>query len=327
MALTLAEAKATMVDPIDQTVIDEFRRSSLLLDSLTFDDAVAPATGGSTMVYGYTRLETPNTATTRAINTEYTAKEAKRKKHTAELKIFGGAASLDRVIQNTSGQLNEMEFQLKELIKGAKNEFHYLAINGNSATKATEFDGLNKILTGASTEYNTSSAVDISTAAQMEAKKQDFLDMLDEFLSGMEGTPSMLLGNTALINKIKSIARRAGYYSRSEDSFGRAVDNYNGIPLVDLGKYYNGTKSVDVVGTDAAAGTTDLYAVTLDLSGLHAVSPAGGKIISTYLPDMQAPGAVKKVEVEMIAALVLKNSLKAGVFRKIQVAPKTSSGT
>ena len=42
---------------------------------------------------------------------------------------------------------------------------------------------------------------------------------------------------------------------------------------------------------------------------------------------MQAPGAVKKVEVEMIAALVLKNSLKAGVFRKIQVAPKTSSGT
>ena len=39
MALTLAEAKETMVDPIDQTVIDEFRRSSLLLDSLTFDDA------------------------------------------------------------------------------------------------------------------------------------------------------------------------------------------------------------------------------------------------------------------------------------------------
>lgn len=71
MALTLAEAKTTMVDPIDQTVIDEFRRSSLLLDSLTFDDAVAPATGGSTMVYGYTRLETPNTATTRAINTEW----------------------------------------------------------------------------------------------------------------------------------------------------------------------------------------------------------------------------------------------------------------
>lgn len=324
MALTLAEAKATMVDPIDQTVIDEFRRSSLLLDSLTFDDAVAPATGGSTMVYGYTRLETPNTAATRAINTEYETKEAKRKKHTAELKIFGGAAALDRVIQNTSGQLNEMEFQLKELIKGAKNEFHYLAINGNSATKATEFDGLNKILTGASTEYNTASAVDISTAAQMDAKKQDFLDMLDEFLSGMEGTPSMLLGNTALINKIKSIARRAGYYSRSEDSFGRAVDNYNGIPLVDLGKYYNGTKSVDVVGTDTA-GTTDLYAVTLDLSGLHAVSPAGGKIISTYLPDMQAPGAVKKVEVEMIAALVLKNSLKAGVFRKIQIAPKSGA--
>ena len=34
MALTLAEAKVGMADKVDQNVIDEFRRASLLLDML-----------------------------------------------------------------------------------------------------------------------------------------------------------------------------------------------------------------------------------------------------------------------------------------------------
>ena len=55
MALTLAEAKVGMADKVDQNVIDEFRRASLLLDMLTFDDSVSPGTSGSTLTYGYMR--------------------------------------------------------------------------------------------------------------------------------------------------------------------------------------------------------------------------------------------------------------------------------
>lgn len=47
MAITLAESKVSMVDKVDQQVIDEFRRESFLLDKLTFDNAVSPGTGGS----------------------------------------------------------------------------------------------------------------------------------------------------------------------------------------------------------------------------------------------------------------------------------------
>lgn len=35
MALTLAEAKVGYADKVEQNVIDEFRRSSILLDKLT----------------------------------------------------------------------------------------------------------------------------------------------------------------------------------------------------------------------------------------------------------------------------------------------------
>lgn len=44
MAITLAEAKVGMADKVDQQVIDTFRRSSLLLDRLVFDNSISPGT-------------------------------------------------------------------------------------------------------------------------------------------------------------------------------------------------------------------------------------------------------------------------------------------
>ena len=87
MAITLAEAKVGMADKVDQMIVDEFRRSSLLLDRLVFDNAISPGTGGSTLTYGYTRLLTEATAAFRAVNTEYTPQEATKQPYTVELKV------------------------------------------------------------------------------------------------------------------------------------------------------------------------------------------------------------------------------------------------
>lgn len=319
MPITLEQSKAGMQDKVDAQIIDQFRRSSVLLDAMVFDNAVSPSTGGSTMVYGYIQLKTPATASFRAINSEYAPNEAIREQKTAALKIFGGSSQIDRVLESTSGIVSELEFQLSEQIKGAANLFHYTVINGDSAKNAQEFDGLDVMLTGSSTEYNASGSIDLSTSAAIDGSYKTFLDMLDEFLSGFDGTPDMLLGNGKLITKIRSAARRAGYLTHSEDAFGRPVSGYNGIPLVDLGSFWNGTATVPSVGIGTAAGTTDLYAVGMGLDGFHGASPLGDKVIRTYLPDLSAPGAVKKVEVEMVAAAVLKNSRRAGVFRGIKV--------
>ncbi len=326
MAITLAQAKETMTDKVDRLVIDEFRRESSLLDKLTFDDAVSPGTGGSTMTYGYVRLLTPSTASTRKINSEYTANEAVRKKCTADIKIFGGSFAIDRVIQETSGSLNEMEFQLREKIKAARNYFHYLVINGDSAVNEDEFDGLDAILTGSSTEYKDAIGLDLSNSQIIDTNYKRFLDTLDDFLSGLDGKPDALLGGSKIISRIQAVARRAGYLTQSEDSFGRKANGYNGIEFIDLGKYFDGEATSDVikpytatVGESETTGLCDLYAVKFGLDGFHAISPAGGKIIKTYLPKMDLPGAVKTGEVEMKAAVVLKNTLKAGVMRGIKV--------
>ena len=318
--ITLEQAKVGMADKVDQMVIDEFRRGSFLLDNLIFDNAVSPGTGGSTLAYGYIKLKTPSTASFRPLNTEYVANQAIREELTAYCKIFGGEFQLDRVIINTSGAVDELDFQLREKITGATNLFHYSAINGDRAVDADQFDGLDVFLTGSSTEYNAGSVFDISTSDLMTNEYNRFLDMMDEFVSSMDGAPGMFLTNTTLATKIKGVARRAGYYTRIEDAFGRSVDAWNDIPIIDLRNYTDPTTHTSrPVVNIAADGTTDLYAVQIAMDGFHGISPTGNSVIQTALPDLTAPGVIKKGDVEMVAGVVLKNSLKAGVFRKIKV--------
>ena len=316
--ITLAEAKVGMADKVDQFVIDEFRKSSYLLDALTFDNTVSPGTGGSTLAYGYIKLKTPSTASFRPLNTEYVNVEAKREPMTAYCKIFGGSFKLDRVIIGTSGAVNELEFQLAEKVKGATNLFHYSAINGDMATNADEFDGLDVLLTGSNTEFNVGSTFDISTSTLMDTEHHTFLDLMDDFVSLMDGKPSMFLTNSKLATKIKGIARRAGYFTRVEDAFGRSVDAWNDIPIIDLENYFDGVNTTPVVKI-SAGGLTDLYAVQLAQDGFHGISPIGNNIVTTALPNLDEPGVLKTGDVEMVAGVVLKNSLKAGVFRDIKV--------
>ena len=332
MPITLAEAKVGMADKVDQQIVDMFRRSSLLLDRLTFDNAISPGTGGSTLVYGYTQLKTPSTAAVRAINSEYTANEAKREKKTTQAIIMGGAFEVDRVIQDTSGAIDELVFQADEKIKATANFFTHCVINGTAAGAAAPgkatgtFDGLNRLLANSSTEYTATA--DLSTSENVTANYNQFLDELDEFISGIDGMPDMLLMNRKMLSKLRGIARRAGYYDVTKDDFGRGVEMYNGIALMDAGEFYDGTKTVDIVSDTAAGsdtfGTSDIYAVKFGLDAFHGISPTGTKVITSYMPDLTQPGAVKKGEVELVAGVALKNTLKAGHMKGIITAPKTA---
>ena len=329
--ITLQEAKVGMADKVDQKVVDTFRRSSLLLDKLVFDNAISPGTGGSTLTYGYIQLKTPSTAAVRQINSEYTAGEAKREEKTTKAVVMGGKFQIDRVLIGTAGAVDELAFQTEQKVKATANYFNNLVINGNKASSGTgvlnTFDGLDKLLTGTETEIT--SAVDVSTEALMNANYNALLDEVDGFLSTLDGKPSMLLMNNKMLSKMRSAARRAGYYSKTRDDFGRQVETYNDIPMYDMGKYYNGTNTVDIIpetaATQSAEGKTDIYAVTIGLDGFHGVSPTGSKVINSYMPDLSKPGAVKDGEVELVAGVALKNTNKAGVLRGIKISPKTSA--
>lgn len=315
MALTLADVKMNTQEHLFQQVIDEFRKSSFLLDNMIFDDAVSPSGGGATLTYAYNRVITQATAASRAINAEYTAQEAKKKRFAVDLKIMGGAFTIDRVLAATGGIVDEVQFQMSQKIKATQAAFSDMVINGDTGKDANGFDGLSKALTGSATEMK--GGIDLSTAAKVTTEYMAFLDLLDEMLAGMDGAPTALLGNTQMIAKVRAAARRASMYQANKDNWGMQVEYYGTTPLIDLGA--KAGSNDPIIAT--TAGKTDLYAVRIGLDGFHGVSIAGQSPIKTWLPDFQTAGAVKKGEVELVAAVALKASRAAAVMRNIAVAP------
>lgn len=317
MPITLLEAKKNVQDALQLGIIDEFAKSSFLFNNLTFDNAVSPTGGGATLTYGYTRLNTQPSAAFRAINSEYTPGEVSRERITVDLKVFGGSFQIDRVIASMGGIVDEVALQAAQKVKAAAALFNDTVINGDSAVSSIAFDGLDKALTGSSTEFNTTTAIDLSTSAKLDENYKAFLDALDEFLMSLDGTPSFIGGNTKLIAKIRAVARRAGMYNTKADEFGNQVEYYGIIPLIDFGAKAGSNNPV--VAIDGVTGETSLYAARLGMDGFHAVSMAGVAPVQIWLPDFTTAGAVKSGEVEMVAAVALKATKAAGVFRKIKV--------
>ena len=338
MAMTLADFKVAMDDKVYDQVIDIFLRESQVLRQLPFDNTVSPS-GGSTLVYAYTQTKLPSTAAFRKINAEYTASEATIEKKTAELKIFGGSFGMDRVLKQAEGRFNNLAFQMEQKIKAAVNLFHLTMIQGDATTNTDEFDGLDQMLAGASTEYNAtnaagSAAIDLSTIAQIKANADQFYEMLTTMVADVDA--DAILTNSKTLAKIQTVARILGYKTESEEAFGKRVLSLDGVALMDLGKYYSvsaaAATSKDIVPSglshkiqtadgSAATGLTDIYAVKFSVEdGFHGATRTGTSGVSKYLPDFTEPGAVKNGEVEMVAATVLKNTQHAGVLRNVKIA-------
>ncbi len=328
MAITLAELKVGMTDKVAAQVVDTFIRESQVLELLPFDDAVSP-TGGSTLTYGYVQKKIPGQTAFRAINAEYTASQATVEKKSVDLKIFGGAFEIDRVIKQAEGMYNSMAYQIEEKVKSAVGTFHNAMINGDSTNNSLEFDGLDKFLVGQSTEYNTGAVIDLSTMAKVKENADAFYEALTKLVN-QTGANAVFVNND-MKTKIETVARILGYKTDSEEAFGRTVTSINGVRIIDLGNVAkvsgetvteepiiaNKTRQVASAST---TGLTDIYAVKFDINdGFHGVTLTGDAIINQYLPDFNTPGAVKKGEVEMVAAVALKNTKAAGVLRNVKI--------
>lgn len=329
MTMTLADMKVGMSDKVAQQVVDIFLRESEILQMLPFDNCVSPQ-GGSTLTYTYMQKKLPSTASFRALNTEYTANEATMEKKSADLKIFGGKFSMDRVLKKSEGMYNNMAFQMREKILAAVSLFHYTLINGNSTTSGNEFDGLDKMLAGTTTEFNNDAVIDISTIANLKTNADQMYEALQNLIKNTNA--DALLMNTSMVSKIQTLARILGYKTESEEAFGRKVVSMDGVRFMDLGNHYTVSGSTVTANSVVKAGIartvstsqtglTDIYAVKFDVNdGFHAASLTGNSAISQYIPDWTKPGAVKDGEVEMVAATVLKNTQHAGVLRNIKIA-------
>ena len=318
MAVTLAQAKLNVQDDLQAGIIDEFAKSSYILNNIPFADVVSPTGGGATLTYAYTRQITQPTAAFRKVNAEYTPQEVTKQRYTTDLKVFGGAFEVDRIIAGMGGIVDEVAWQAQQKVKAASALFTDTIINGNTSTDEDVFDGLDVALTGGVTEVNASgTAIDLSTSANVTTNYVAFIDALDEFLMGLDGTPNALLMNNKMLAKLRAVARRAGMYQVTKDNFGNQIEMYGNIPMVDVGT--KAGSNDPIIATGSSDGNTSIYAVRFGMDAFHAISMAGQPPVRIWLPDFTTAGAVKKGEVEMVAGCALKTTKSCGVLRKIKV--------
>ena len=316
MAVTLTQARLNVQDDLQAGIIDEFAKSSFILNNIPFADVVSPTGGGATLTYAYTRQITQPTAAFRKVNAEYTPSEVQKQRYTTDLKVFGGAFEIDRIIAGMGGIVDEVVWQANQKVKAASALFSDTIINGNTSTDEDVFDGLDVALTGSATEINASgTAIDLSTSANVTTNWQAFLDTLDEFLGELDGTPDALLVNSKMAAKLRAVARRASMYQTTKDNWGRQVEMYGNIPFVDVGA--KAGSNDPIIATNS--NETSIYAVRFGLDAFHAISMAGQPPVKIWLPDFTTAGAVKKGEVEMVAGCALKTTKSCGVLRKIKV--------
>ena len=324
MAVTLAEAKNNALEDYDPFVIDEFRKSSVILDSLIFDDAVNPAGGGATLDYSYRRQETQPTAEFRAINTEYLPSTTTTKKYSTTLAVLGGAFEIDRILANIGPKgSDEVTRNINDKVKAAITLFQDTVINGDTGVNDKAFDGLDKALTGSSTEMKPTS--DTYDWTDLEGEKGNkAIDTLDEFLDLLDGTPTIVVGNKKALARVRAMVRRTSMYVREPidglaNSNGRPIsrESYGGILFADAGEKAGSNDPIIPIATD---GTTSLYAYRVGLDGFCGITTTDGTLVKTWLPDFTQPGAVHRGEVELgPVGVALKATKAAGVLRKIKV--------
>lgn len=333
MPITLAEGKLNATTDLDLSVIDEFRKTGVIADSLIFDDAVNPAGGGATLTYGYRRLITQATADTRAINSEYTPQSVTTQQYTTNLAVLGGSFEVDRVVAKIGAAASgSVALNIAQKVKSTNAKFADLVINGDTAVDANGFDGLDKALTGSSTEFRAGLVTNWTDFDTNVRAEHVALDAIDEFLSLLDGAPTIILGNSKVLARVRAAARRAGQYTKDPvegllDANGRPVtrEMYGNIVFGDAGDKAGSSSpiipiSTRTVATVSTTGLTDLYAYRVGLDGFHGVSTMGGQIAQTWLPDFSTAGAVKKGEVEFgPVAVALKATKAAAVWRNIKV--------
>jgi hypothetical protein len=252
----------------------------------------------------------------------------------AQLAIMGGKIQLDRVLNKANGRFNNFAYQLEEHIKAVASLFNYTLINGDAVTTAegdhTEFEGLDSMLAGTSTEYNAGGKIDLSTMAALKQNADEFYEALT--LLAAETDADALLMNTKMISKIQTVARILGYKTEAEEAFGKKVITLDGLRFIDMKNHYTvaegqataqavipiATKTIDGQST---TGVTDIYGVKFDVNdGFHGITMNGSHVIESFLPDFTSPNPVKDAELELIGATVLKNTQHAGVLRNIKIA-------
>ncbi len=242
--LTISEWQKLNPTPLASGIIEIFARENPVLLNLPFINVKGNA-------YTYNREQTLPGIAFRGFNEGYTESTGVVNPLTELLTIIGGDSDFD-VAQIKMGTGDNDTRAVHDAMKAKALSLTWLKtfFFGNATTTPREFDGLNQRLTG-----NQVISAGTNGAALT-------MDMLDQLIDSIQGTPSMLLMNKAARRAVVKLGRQSGVVTVSRDYFGREVDTYSGVPIGVIEDGADGNPILTSTETQGSSNaTTSLYAV------------------------------------------------------------------
>jgi len=256
MAVTLAQSALLSENDLQRGVIETFILESTILDRIPLMEIEGNA-------YAYNEEATLPGVEFRAVNAAYAESTGTVNQKTEALVILGGDADVDKFIALTRSNLNDQRAtQTRMKVKAAVIKYQDTFFNGDVAVDANAFDGLKKRLTGA--QVIDGGAVSLPIVGASAADQHAFFDQLDALLAAVAGGANALYMNKSIRAKIRSAARRIGGWDQFRDDFGKVIETYNGVPLLDAGQRADGTDIIplnEANGDASANNTSSIYAV------------------------------------------------------------------
>jgi hypothetical protein len=231
---------------------------------------------------------------------------------TANLKIMGGDADVDKFLKATRSNVQDLEAAIVELkAKALRDKFEETFVYGDSAVSAKQFDGLRKLI-------NPTTASD-QVIATGESGATLTLAKLDELIDAVKGgKPDMLLMSRRSRRKLNALVRASGGMIDSDrDQWGNFVQLWDGIPI-GVNDWILDTHVVSGgVETDTTGGAcSTIYAVQFGEGALCGLTSPG------YL-TVEPIGALEtkdatRTRVKWYAALALFSTIKAAALIGVQ---------
>jgi hypothetical protein len=256
MAVTLVEAAKLSNSTLQRGVLKTFVNTSVVLDRLP----LMPIQGNA---YSYNVEAALPGVAFRSVNEAYVESTGTFNQKSESLVILGGDADVDRFIVQTRGNLNDQrQIQTEMKVRSATMTFQNYFINGDVSVDTKGFDGLKKRLAGS--QVITAGTNGIPIVGNGTTDPQAFFDRLDDLMAAVPGGPDVLYANAAVRSRIRSAGRRlGGTDTYREDTTGKRVLAWNGVPIMDIGSKADGTLIIPQTETQGTASgiASSIYAV------------------------------------------------------------------
>jgi hypothetical protein len=213
----------------------------------------------------------------RKINAGYAESTGHFMQKVENISLMGGMIDTDKALaraKNTVADARAIQQQM--MVKALAYKFNDKFINGSPATDPEEFKGVSKRVDDIVADGYTGQLIDLAGtygAARDDGilydttARNNFLDKLDLLIYSIKGhKPDFLFMNKKCLLAVRSLLRQERLLNQAADMFGRIIDVYAGVRLVEIGTKADQTTEI-ITNTEDPQGlytsdiSTSIYAV------------------------------------------------------------------